>query len=510
MNVRSWSHDIIMNTFIIPQAANRTGRVIDPLRPQIQQILYAERMTAGRRQDFRVLAQCDRAQIVMLNRAGLLDARNSGRLLRAIEELEHDGFSRLTAGTCHRGTYIQWENALADITGPDLHGAAHLARSRNDLQAAICRIAGRAPCHRLILEVLRLLRVLMCRAMEWSNTIVAGYTNYQPAMPTTLGHQILAYATALERQVHHLMLAAAALDVCPLGAGAMAGTSLPIDPSLTATLLGFSSAALNSTDAVASRDFVLHIQSAAAVLAVTLSRIATDLLAMLSTPEPLLRLPDCVVGASSAMPQKRNPFVLEHVQGRGATALGSFVATAQATQATPYTNGIAAGIESVRNAWGGISDVADSATLLRFVLEAAVADKKRMAKAADAAYLNAAALAERLVACGMNLRTAHNVVGLAVTEAMMQGVDLAQVAPQFIRAAGFDPVVLGDGWKNVASIVPTLDYGGGPGPRSMEAQMGWLTSAVRQHMRSIHGRRQRYHISRRLLAEAVKTLRKDY
>jgi argininosuccinate lyase len=195
------------------------------------------------------------------------------------------------------------------------------------------------------------------------------HTHHQAAMPVTYGWYLLGVATALGRDLDALRTAAAGLDACPLGAGAVAGTDLPIDPARTARLLGFAGPAAHALDAVASRDVPLRVLGAAAGLAVTLSRLAADLQLWSTAEFGFVHFPDRLVGGSSAMPQKRNAFLLEHVRAKPAQALGAWAAAASAMAATPFTNSIEVGTEAVASVWTGLA-AAEQAVLLAQVLVA--------------------------------------------------------------------------------------------------------------------------------------------
>src|SRR5262249_17458275 len=202
--------------------------------------------------------------------------------------------------------------------------------ARNDLNATVLRIRLRQPILRLLSESLRLQAVLLRRARKFRRIVMPAYTHYQAAVPVTYGHYLAGVAGALERDILGLIEGSRELDFCPLGAGSVGGTTLPIDQQRTASLLGFSGPVLHSIDAVASRDIVTRMLAAISILGITLSRLAADLLLWTTSEFGFLKLPDRLVGSSSMMPQKRNPFILEHVQGRSAAAIGAFVAAATA------------------------------------------------------------------------------------------------------------------------------------------------------------------------------------
>ena len=280
------------------------------------------------------------------------------------------------------------------------------------------------------------------------------------------------------RDVEALRTAAAGLDACPLGAGAVAGTDLPIDPARTARLLGFGAPAPHALDAVASRDGPLRVLGAAAGLAVTLSRLAADLQLWSTAEFGFVHFPDRLVGGSSAMPQKRNAFLLEHVRAKPAAALGAWAAAAAAMAATPFTNSIEVGTEAVASVWPGLDAAAQSVLLTQVLLGGARPDPERMAARAVDGFTAATAVANRLVRAGVPFRTAHERVGDAVRRAVDAGST---------RLADFGPPgwldQLGLGELDLGELVAAHAYGGGPGDfagphaaavERWRASCGWL------------------------------------
>ena len=452
-----------------------TGRISRGVTPTARRILL-DPGDADRAAELGPITDVDRAHLVMLAERGLVTRARAAALLGEIARLRETGFAPLHGRPAPRGLYLLYEGWLIDALGPDTGGVLHTGRSRNDLNATTLRLRLRAPYHALLREALRLQAVLLRRARRHADVVMPLYTHGQPALPGTYGHFLCGVATALGRDVRGLLDAAAGLDACPLGAGAVGGTTLAIDPARTAALLGFRDPVAHSVDAVASRDFVLRILSAAAILAVTMSRLAADLLAWTAPDRGLLALPDTVVGSSSMMPQKRNPFLLEHVQGRAGAALGAFVHAASAMQSAPFTNHIAVGTEAVAPVADALRTTAQAATLARLVAAAAAPRPDAMRLRAEDGFTAATELANRLVVeGGMPFRAAHHRVGQVVRDAERAGEPLADAAARALgggMAAGLD----------AASIARASEYGGGPGPASFAAawtaaHRGWAEAA---------------------------------
>jgi argininosuccinate lyase len=416
-----------------------TGRIRRPLSPTARRIVFGEPLLGPSELD--LTTRVDRAHLVMLAEQELVDRAAAAALLAEIERLRAGGFAPLQRAEARRGWYLLYEDWLADRLGERSAGVLRTGRSRNDLNATVLLLRLRLPVERLLTETLRLQVVLLAGARRHARTVMPAYTHYQPAVPTTYGHHLGGVARALDRDLAALSLAATGLDTSPLGAGVGHGTALPIAPARTAALLGFERPAPHALDAVASRDVVLRFLSAAAVLGVTASRLAADLLLWTTAEFAFLELPDELVGSSSAMPQKRNPFLLEHVKGRSARAAGAFVAAATAMHATPFANSVAVGTEGCAGAVEALDAAADSVTLLRLVVAGAKPHPGAMLTRAIAGQTTATAAAERLVTeHGLSFREAHHLVGELLTECR-------------IDTREFDP----------AEVARSARFGGGPG-----------------------------------------------
>ncbi|HEY3579504.1 MAG TPA: argininosuccinate lyase [Pyrinomonadaceae bacterium] len=487
-------------------ATENTGRMTQALTPTARRIVFNEHAEDVFLLEMSAIAKVDRAHLVMLVETGIVPKRRVTALLKAIGELEANGFENLRARAAPRGLYLMYENYLSETLGQTVGGTLHTARSRNDLNATVLRERLRLPFTNLVRSALLLQAIVLSRAARYARTIMPGYTHSQPAFPLTYGHYLAGIASALSRDISGFFEAVQDLQTCPLGAGAGGGTTLPINSSRTASLLGFDSTTANSVDAVASRDPVLRLLASATLLGVTISRLATDLLTWLSQEYGFLRLPDRLVGSSSMMPQKRNPFLLEIVQGRTATPLGAFVTAVSAAQKTPFTNSIVVGTEAVRPVWEALQSTIEAVTLTRLVVAGAQPDSEKMRRRTVEGFTLATELANELVRSGTDFRTAHYAVGESVRHSLDQNEpDLAAVA-QRLSERGFE---ITPGNLDPAEVVSKTSYGGGPAAETLQrclnqCRESW--SAAAETLRTI---KRKWRTADKSLTETVAALCSD-
>jgi argininosuccinate lyase len=474
-----------------------TGRILQALTPTARHILFGK--TADNSADeLNFITQVDLAHLVMLKEQGIIHSDDCLKLLRVIKVLRSSNFAALNRRPALRGIYLLYENYLVEELGIQTGGILQTARSRNDLNATVLKLRLRQPFLKIVGEALRLQAILIKRAYKYKNVVMPIYTHYQAAVPVTYGHYLAGIAQALERDINGLFDAVNDIECCPLGAGAVGGTSLHINPLRAAVLLGFEHSVQHSIDAVASRDLVLRLLASTCVLGVTLSRIATDLLIWSTAEFGFLSFPDQLVGSSSMMPQKRNPFLLEHIQGRCGSPLGAFVAASTAMHSTPFTNSIAVGTESIGNVWKALQDATEAATLARLVVAGANPEQGAMLQRAVEGYTSATALANQLMIDGnMAFRAAHHVVGEIVREAIEKDGEAIEIAasrklsgkPEEISLEGLDP-------RDVAN---SSIYGGGPGAASLQVCIGALrTNWSRQWQRKRSFAQKWYHAEKTL------------
>lgn len=453
-----------------------TGRLHQPLPAPLRRILFGAGGPPAGDATLRHQVQVDRAWAVMLGACGLAETAEVADFLRQIHNLEASGFRALVDREPVRGLYLLYEGVLAE-QGATLAGDLQRARSRNDLNATIVRMRLRAPLVRQCVQTLRLVDSMLRLSRRTSDVLMPVFTHGQQALAGSVGHYLAGAAEELLLDARWLWSCWDELQACPLGAGAVCGTALPIDADLVARLLGFDRPVGNSLRAVASRRVVLEVLSAASMSAVTLSRISTDVLAWCSEALRFARLPDRLVGSSSHMPQKRNLFLLEHVQSRAASAQGALVAAWVAMASKPFTNGVAVGTEAVRAVWAPLSDVADALVILRAVLDGLEFDRETMERSLREGATGAAELAELLVECGMSFRRAHHSVGDLVSDAERRGIPFLDAAVEAAAAAGVDRP---EAALQPRRIVLGREQGGGTGARSLANQIEGCEATVRR------------------------------
>lgn len=473
-----------------------TGRVRAPLTPAARAIVFRQ-LPADAVRQLEVMTEIDLAHVLMLAERQLLARDTAARLVRAILALRAEAFAPVLAQTGLRGLYLQYEHCLIEREGEAVGGALQTARSRNDLQATMAKMLLRRPVGDVSRALLGLQAALLRAARLHAHCVMPAYTHGQPAVPITFGHYLAGVATAVDRGIEQFAAAAARLESCPLGAGAGGGGAFPIDTAMTAAWLGFARPVTNSVDAVASRDHVLRLAAAAAELAVTASRVAGDLLHWGSAEFHLLSWPDDLVGSSSAMPQKRNPFLLEHVQGRAGLVIGAFGSAAAAMHNAPFSNAIAVSGEANRVAAGMLRDASETFVLLRLMIAGARPNEPAMLARAVEGATWATELANRLVRSGAQpFRAAHRLVGEALTEAEHEAaaIDAAAIA----RAVGVSGEAM-----DPAAIVRASAFGGGPAPEPLHADIARLESCWEAHAAAHRARGAQWRRAHDTLARAA-------
>jgi argininosuccinate lyase len=479
-----------------------TGRILRGLTPTARRILFGTVADASIETELVYISEVDRAHLVMLIECGIVDRYRGASLLQIITDLRACSFAPLRGRSAQRGLFLLYEDYLVERLGPDTGGVLQTARSRNDLNATVLRLRLRKPYLQLVREVLRLQAVLIRRAQRFASVVMPAYTHYQAAVPITYGHYLTGIALSVARHVEELLGIASDLGESPLGAGAVGGTSVPIDPVRTAELLGCTASMPNAVESIASRDFVLRLLGIMAMLAVSLSRLSNDLLVWSTAEFGFFSLPDSLVGSSSMMPQKRNPFLLEHVQGRSSGAIGAFVSAATAMHGAPFTNSIAVGTEAIRDIWRVLRELTETTMLLRLVVAGASPVQDAMLRSAVDGYTSATALADRLVMeAGMAFRTAHRLVGMMVRDAVAKDQRFIEgVAPRWLAEV---PCAISLDGLDPASVVQASQYGGGPSATAVYPCLRKMRVDWTRQLHQMRCQADRWRSAGRALDEAV-------
>ncbi|HEY2394341.1 MAG TPA: argininosuccinate lyase [Candidatus Angelobacter sp.] len=478
-----------------------TGRIRKPLIPAARRIVLGQGLEPQNREELWHISQVDLAHVLMLARQGIVSRHRAARLLAAIVRLRDSAFAPLQQRQATRGTFLLYEDFLIETEGAEIGGILQTARSRNDLNATVLKLHLRKPYLHLLQQAIRFHAVLLRRSQQYAQVIMPLYTHGQAAMPSTYGHYLAGIATALARDLEGLFSVSAEMQRCPLGAGAVAGTAFPIDPRYTSTLLGFALDSLNSLDAVANRDLVLQLLAAASIYSVNVSRLAADMLQWTTAEFDFLRLPDELVGSSSAMPQKRNPFLLEHVLGRTSSQLSAFVESLMAMHSAPFTNSISVGTEAVKPLWKALQSLNETVHLMCLIVGHAIPNQDKMCARALQGFTIATEFANRLVSDhGFDFRSAHRIVGEAISTAIEKG---SNVFEEVAGAAAEKGLAVAADDFSPAAVVRSLEFGGGPGPRSMKTCLEHLRETWSCHLRQLRSLRKSWQEAEVKLQEAV-------
>ncbi|MER9618753.1 lyase family protein [Mesorhizobium sp. M0207] len=409
-------------------------------------------------------ATIDEAHLVMLADQGLVSQAAAADLLKHILDLQDEGFQSLAGRDAPRGLYLAYEAELAARAGPDKAGWLHLARSRNDLNATISLLALREAACSISQEIGLAQDALLQRAEEASRLVAPLYSQYQIALPGSPGHYLLGVFFALGRERQRLHRLLEDIRNCPMGAGAGGGTSMQIDPLKTASLLGFELPSFNSLDAVASRDHHLQGLSVFASVSILLSRVAQDLQVWTTREFALLDIPHNLAGGSSMLPQKKNPFLLEHVKGSASIVIGAYVSAATATSKSPFSNSIEASNYGCSPLGLAEDALKRAITLTSLIVQFMSFNVKPMRKNLEDGSSMTAVAAERMALRGVPFRKAHTLIG-EIARRLSQDNSVAE------RRSGLASQLDGVLPASLEECRDALRFGGGPAKTSTDDQV---------------------------------------
>jgi argininosuccinate lyase len=373
-----------------------------------------------------------RAHVRGLARTGVLSEAERDDILGALDQIEEE----LASGTFAFAATDEDIHTAVERRATELAPAAaklHTGRSRNDQVATDLRLYTKRALLDVVDRVLALQQVLLDQAVAAGDAYLPGYTHLQRAQPVTLAHHLLAHGWALARDVDRLLDARRRADVSPLGAGALAGSSIPLDPDGVADDLGFAGRFDNSLDAVSDRDFVAEGLFGLTMVALHLSRLGEELVLWTSDEFSFATLSDAYATGSSMMPQKKNPDIAELVRGKAGRLIGDLTGLLATLKGLPlaYNRDLQEDKEPLFDA---VDQVSLALSAMAGLLATIRFDTAAMRSAADTPYVAATDLAEQLVLAGTPFRDAHAIVGGLVRESLERQVplgDLVAAHPAF-------------------------------------------------------------------------------
>jgi len=413
------------------------------------------------------------AHVHMLTACSIIPAADGKKIARGLAEIEKEiAAGEFTFTPADEDIHMAIERRLIEKIGA-AGGRLHTARSRNDQVALDLRLFVRAEIGAILKSITAFQKALVGLARKHAKVVMPGYTHLQHAQPVLFAHHLLAYHEKLERDGERFADCRRRADVLPLGAGALAGTTFPIDPEQVARELRFARVATNSLDAVSERDFVVEFLAAAAILATHLSRLAEELVLWSSSEFGFITLPDDFATGSSIMPQKKNPDVAELVRGKTGRVYGNLMAMLTIMKALPlaYNRDLQ---EDKPPLFDSVDTVKACLAVLTALLPRLTVNAERMAAATADGFLLATDVADYLVTKGVPFREAHHVVGRVVRQCLQQNRKLESLTPrewqEFSRHFGPD---LRE-WLSEEAALARRVAGGGTAPANVARRLRGL------------------------------------
>jgi len=409
--------------------------------------------------------QGSRAHVRGLAAVGIVSHADANILLAALDRVAEE----LAAGTLafkpgDEDVHTAVERRVTELAGR-AGARLHTGRSRNDQVATDLRLFTKRELLVVGRRLVGLQQVLLGRSKEAGDAYLPGYTHLQRAQPVLLAHHLMAHAWAFGRDVDRLLDTRRRLDVSPLGAGALAGSSLPLDPDFVAAELGFAHRFENSLDAVSDRDFVAEALFDLALIGVHLSRLGEEMVLWSTEEFGFATLADSYATGSSMLPQKKNPDIAELARGRSGRLIGNLTGLLATLKGLPlaYNRDLQEDKEPLFDA---LDQISGGVAAIAGLLATATWNTERMREAADSQYVAAVDLAEWLVVKGMPFREAHAVVSGLVRDSIQRRVPLAELVESH-PALGAEAVeLLSPGVAVTRRVTP-----GGAGPKPVAVQM---------------------------------------
>ncbi len=423
------------------------------------------------------------AHATMLGRQGIITKEEADDIVNGLQAILQDiEDGNVEFSMENEDIHMNIEAMLTQRIGPD-GKRLHTGRSRNDQVAVDFRLYVKSEIPKIIGMLLDLEKVLIEKAKSNTETVMPGYTHMQRAQPTSFAHYMMAYANMIRRDITRLEDCLERMDECPLGAGALATSSYPIDREFTAHALGFKKPTENSMDSVSDRDFAIEFLSACSILMMHLSRFSEEIILWCSWEFKFVEMDDAYSTGSSIMPQKKNPDVAELVRGKTGRVYGSLITLLTVMKGLPlaYNKDMQEDKEPVFDA---IDTVELCIPVFSAMLKTMTVLPKNMRKAASGGFINATDCADYLTRKGMPFREAYMIVGRLVNNCLKSGDTLDTLTLRDFRAVSnlFD----GDIYDALAlkTCVNERKVMGGPAEQEVLRQIAYIEKFVEEHASS--------------------------
>ena len=410
------------------------------------------------------------AHATMLGRQGIIEPAEAELIVQGLEGIARDlqtGALAIdpTAEDIHMFVEAELTSRLGD-TGKRLH----TARSRNDQVALDIRLYLRDQCQEIHALLLSYLDALTDQAAQHLESVMPGYTHLQRAQPITFAHHLMAYAQMALRDLQRLEQTQARMNIMPLGSGALAGTTYPIDRQLVKTLLAFDAVSANSLDGVSDRDFCIELASDISLIMMHLSRLSEEIILWCSWEFKFIELDDAFATGSSIMPQKKNPDVTELIRGKSGRVFGDLITLLTMMKGLPlaYNKDMQEDKEAIFDA---VDTVKLCLSTLIPLLQTMRVNKENMRAAAAKGFINATDCADYLVKKGMPFRDAYKITGQLVAQCIAKQLTLETLPLADYQAAS--PVFDEDVYQAIAleTCVKERKVEGGPSPEALQRQI---------------------------------------
>ncbi|MBD8026188.1 argininosuccinate lyase [Ureibacillus sp. Re31] len=372
------------------------------------------------------------AHVTMLGNQGILDSNDVEQILAGLAELKIKAEAgELEFTVANEDIHLNLEKMLTDLIGP-VGGKLHTGRSRNDQVATDVHLFLKKRVNEVVELIEIFQKAIMEKAEQHVETIAPGYTHLQRAQPISFAHHLMAYFWMLERDKERFTESMKRIDILPLGAGAMAGTTFPIDREKTAQLLGFSNVYANSMDAVSDRDFIVEFLSNASLLMTHLSRFAEEIIIWSTDEFKFIELDDAFSTGSSIMPQKKNPDMAELIRGKTGRVYGNLIGLLTVLKGTPLTYNKDMQ-EDKEGMFDTVHTILGALKIFEGMVRTMTVNTERLHAAVHSDFSNATELADYLATKGMPFREAHEVTGKLVFTCIQKGIFLLDLPLEEMR-----------------------------------------------------------------------------